>query len=327
MASWKNRIGILIVVATGTFCLLGSSKAVGQDAKPIPGTPYKRHADVIYGRKHGMALTMDVLVPPKPNGAAVIYAASSGWQSHHAWIEGTRLTRDLGLLLDRGYTVFGVVHGSVPKFTIRECYADMYRSIRFIRHHAASYGIDPDRIGITGASAGGVISLMMGAAPLEGNPKSRDPVERESTRIQAVGCFNPASDLVNFEKEGVNVLRIAAAHGHAETYKYKDYDPKRKVYTPIRDEKRIHQLLVEHSPITHVTADDAPTLIVHGTRDKLVRIEQQSAPIIDKLKAAGVTAQLVATSKGHGGIGLWRNEVKLVADWFDQHLARGENLK
>lgn len=316
----KVRDCAWMTVLMGTFCMLCAVASSAQEAKPIPGTDYKRYGDVIYGRKHGMALTMDVFIPKEPNGAAIIYAASSGWRSEHAWIEGTRLTRDLGLLLDRGYTLFGVVHGSVPKFNIEENYADMYRSVRFIKYNAKMYKIDSNRIGITGASAGGVISLMMGCAPLDGNQKATDPVERQDTRIQAVACFNPASDLVNFEKEGVNVLRVAAEHRHAESYNYKDFDPKTQTYTKIMDKKRIHELLVKHSPITHVTSDDPPTLIVHGTKDAIVRIEQQSAPIIEKLKKAGVRAELVSTEKGHGGIGFWKNEVKIAADWFDEHL-------
>jgi len=127
----------------------------------IPGTEYTRKADVIYARKHGVALTMDVIVPPKPNGAAVIWAVSSGFHSHHAWIEGPKFAKNMSVLLDRGYTIFAVVHGSVPKFTLPEYYSDMRRSIRFVRHNAKSYGIDPNRIGISGASAGGVISLMI----------------------------------------------------------------------------------------------------------------------------------------------------------------------
>jgi len=62
-------------------------------------------------------------------------------------------------LLDRGYTVFAVVHGSQPRFTVPEIVADLNRAIRFIRHHAGTYGIDPQRLGITGAFAGGHLSL------------------------------------------------------------------------------------------------------------------------------------------------------------------------
>ena len=311
----------LILLCLFSVALLAAAPARGAETKPIPGTKYTRIADVVYGRKHGTALTMDVLFGPKPNGAAVIWAVSSGFNSHHAWIEGPGFARNMSMLLDRGYTIFAVVHGSVPKFTIPEYYADIRRAIRFIRHNARSYKIDPNRIGMSGASAGGVISLMMAATAQKGNPKARDPVERESTRLQAVGCFYPASDLLNFEAKGVNVLSVAASHGHAESYKFRDFDPKAKVYIPITDPKRIHDLLGTHSPINHVTGDDTPTLIVHGDKDRLVPLFQASG-MIDKLRAAGVKARLVvAKGKGHGWRGMYTNEMKHVADWFDVHLA------
>jgi len=317
---WAGRsVGILLCLVAAA--LVSASPARGAERESIAGTKYTRLTDVVYGRKHGTALTMDVLFPPKPNGAAVIWAVSSGFNSHHAWIEGTGFAKNMSILLDRGYTVFAVVHGSVPKFTIPEYYADIRRSIRFIRHHAKSYKIDPNRIGMSGASAGGVISLMMAAASQEGNPKARDPIDRESTRLQAVGCFFPASDLVNFEKDGVNVLAVAARNGHAEAYKFRTFDAKARVYVPVTDAKRIHELLKENSPITYVSSDDTPTLIVHGDKDRLVPLFQASR-MIDRLQAVGVKAKLVvAEGKGHSWRDMWTNEMKHIADWFDVHLA------
>src|SRR5205823_6668561 len=115
-----------------------------------------RKEDVVYGRKNGMALTMDVFTPKDPNGAAVVVAVSGGWYSDHAMINPASYAE----LLRRGYTVFAVCHGSQPRFTIPEAVADMNRAVRFIRTHAEDYKIDPDRIGITGGSAGGHLSLM-----------------------------------------------------------------------------------------------------------------------------------------------------------------------
>src|SRR5262245_30915472 len=78
---------------------------------------FTRREDVIYGRKHGTALTMDVFTPKKDaNGLGVIFVVSGGWFSAHEGI-GPGLVKPL---LDRGYTVFAVVHGSQPKFTIPE---------------------------------------------------------------------------------------------------------------------------------------------------------------------------------------------------------------
>src|SRR5438270_1184585 len=110
------------------------------------GTAPKRQEDVIYGRKYGTALTMDVFTPAgKTNGAAIVWCVSGGWFSDHA-----NVTSGLpSVFTSRGYTVFAVVHGSNPKYAIPEVLADMHRAVRFIRAHAAKYGIDPDRLGIT----------------------------------------------------------------------------------------------------------------------------------------------------------------------------------
>jgi acetyl esterase/lipase len=140
--------------------------------------PYTHQADVIYGRKHGVALTMDVFTPKeKANGAAVIWVVSGGWVSSHAAVNPGIPTE----LVKRGYTVFAVVHGSQPKYTIPEVLEDMHRSVRYIRAHAKDYKIDPDRIGITGGSAGGHLSLMQGLAETPAIPRPRTP----STRFPA----------------------------------------------------------------------------------------------------------------------------------------------
>jgi len=309
-----------------TFALLIAGLAAPTFAAEIEGTavegtPYTRIADVIYARKHGTALTMDVIVPPKQNGAAVVWVASSGFHSHHSMIEGPRFAKNMSVLLDRGYTIFAVVHGSVPKFTVPEYYSDMRRAIRFIRHHAKRYGVDGQRIGISGASAGGVISLMMGAAAVDGNPEARDPVDRHSSAIQAVGCFYPASDLLHFNENGETVIPVATRCGHGESYNFRNFDPKTRLYVPVTDEERILELLAEYSPVTHASAGDPPMLIVHGDEDQLVPIGQASK-MIDRLTAVDVQAKLfIAKGKGHGWGDMWTNEMRQIADWFDKHLA------
>ena len=126
---------------------------------------FTRTEDVIYGRKFGSALTLDVFTPKQnANGAAIIWVISGGWYSNHDQINAGGAIE----YLRRGYTVFAVVHGSQPKFTIPEVLEDMHRSVRFIRSRAKEYNIDPDRIGITGASAGGHLSLMQGTAGTAG---------------------------------------------------------------------------------------------------------------------------------------------------------------
>ena len=116
--------------------------------------PFERTADVIYGWKHGMALTMDVLKPGRPaNGAAVVWMVSDGYYSRREMI--TPEIPWMDELLGRGYHVFVVTHGAAPRFNVEEAIGDVHRAVRFIRHNARSYGIDPGRIGAGGRSAAG----------------------------------------------------------------------------------------------------------------------------------------------------------------------------
>ena len=92
------------------------------------------------------------------------------------------------LLRRRGYTVFAVCHGCMPKFEYKEIVADIHRAVRYVRHHAADWRVDPQRLGISGASAGGNLSLVIATGMLapKPDPESDDPVEHESSAIQAV---------------------------------------------------------------------------------------------------------------------------------------------
>ena len=162
-----------------------------------------RTRDVIYGRKFGMALTMDVFAPKeKANGVGVIAVVSGGWFSKPENINPAAYDD----CLNRGYTVFAVVHGSQPKFTLTEIIEDMHRAVRFVRYHARDYHIDPDRVGIFGGSAGGHLSLMIGTAGAEGDPKAPDPVDRVSSRVQAVACFFPPTDFLNWGGPGKEMI-------------------------------------------------------------------------------------------------------------------------
>src|SRR5579872_3609510 len=184
-----RRLGFLLVAS-----VLGLS-ADKPAAPPAGGVDYTRQEDVIYGRKYGTALTMDVFTPKKnANGAALVVVFSGGWHSDHRQINAPFLIE----YVRRGYTVFAVVHSSQPKYTIPEILGDMNRAVRFIRYHAKKYHIDPDRIGITGGSAGGHLSLMQGTTGRDGNPRAPDPVDRVSSRVQAVACFFPPTDFLNY---------------------------------------------------------------------------------------------------------------------------------
>jgi acetyl esterase/lipase len=278
-----------------------------------------RLGDVIYGRKFGMALTMDVLRPSQPNGAAVVWAVSGGFYSSHDQMSGPGFVKYVGALLERGYTVFAVVHGSNPKFDMREVSADMHRAVRFIRHNAQALRIDPNRIGISGASAGGSIALWLGTRGGPGDANAEDPVDRASSQVQAVACFYPGVDWVHWEKDGSNNLATSRRLGLIDAFRFRDFDPVKKEYVEETDPNKINAILAEYSPINHVSAKSAPTLILQGDKDALVRLEPVTA-MIDKLKQAGVPAQLVVKEgKGHSWPGQ-DQDIKLFADWYDKYL-------
>lgn len=292
---------------------------------PTAATSVEHLTDVVYGRKFGVALTMDVFKPKQSaNGAAVVWVVSGGWVSAHALVETKMPFSPVQPLLQRGYTVFAVVHGCQPKFTIPEILEDMNRAVRFIRFHAADYQIDPERIGITGGSAGGHLSVMTGTTGKAGDPKAKDMVDRASSRVQAVACFFPPTDFLNYGKPGEDAIGRGILKDFAPAFAFSDFDPKGArfgAFTRVTDESKIIEIGKEISPINHVTADSAPTLIIHGDKDFLVPL-QQAQSFIEKLKTAGVPAELVIKEGAAHGWGGIEKDMPTIVDWFDKHLAK-----
>ena len=249
-----------------------------------------READIIYRRKQGVALTMDVFRPAKPNGAAVLWMVSGGWVSSHEAINPGYAKP----FTDAGYTFIQVVHGAAPRYKVDEIVEDMHRAVRFVRFNAKRFNIDPSRIGISGGSAGGHLSIMMGGFGTQGDPKASDPVDRESSKVQAVACFYPPTDLMNYGKEGAKAIDIPMLKSYWPAFGVTDI-------TPAADREKIAAKI---SPIMGNLKDVPPTLIVHGTADILVPI-QQSERYVSALKAAGRTVQLeVRPGTGHGWPGM-----------------------
>ena len=266
---------------------------------------FTRTEDVIYGRKSGTALTLDVIQPAKAaNGYGIIYMVSGGWFSSHEAVN----PKSYAPYLDRGYTVFAVVHGSQPKFTIPEVTQDIHRAVRFIRSNAAKWGVKPDRLGISGASAGGHLSLTMGTQGGPGKADAKDPIDRESSAVQAVACFYPPADFLNYGAVGEDAVGV----GTLKNYK--------AAFGPRSDTPEGRQVLgKEISPIYFITAQTPPTLIFHGDADKLVPM-QQAETFVQRATEAGVVARLIVKpGAAHG----WQDQGKdmsALADWFDEHL-------
>jgi acetyl esterase/lipase len=308
-----NRVRVPMILGCASWLILLPPQGWAADPS------FNRKQDVIYGRKFGTALTMDIFTPKNESkGIGVIVVISGGFVSSHEAI----LPALIQPLTNRGYTAFAVVHGSQPRYTIPEIIQDMNRAVRFIRFHAVDYGIDPNHIGAAGASAGGHLALMLGTAGGPGNPEAKDPVDRISSRVQAVACLFPPTDFLNYGKPGNEKIhpmdhdpRFRAA------FDYRELDKQTMLWVPITDPKRLREIARDISPISHVTQDDPPTLIIHGDKDALVPL-QQSERIVDELKKAGVETKLIIRKgAAHGWLALDRDLLQL-ANWFDKYLKK-----
>lgn len=282
------------VLACLLICLASSSAL--RAAEPVKIIP-----DVVYGHKFGMALTFDVFQPQAgANGAGVLFMVSGGWYS--TWQPPEKSQGMFQALTDKGFTVFAVRHGSSPKFGIPEAVEDVRRAVRYIRGDAAHYGVDPQRLGVYGYSAGGHLSLMLGTASDEGNAQAEDPVLRTGDRVQAVVAVVAPTDLR---------IMVWPAPDHLPAY---DRFP--ALDLPVEEAARV-------SPLLHVTADDAPTLLIAGDADELVPV-QHSRNIQAAFQDKGVTSQLLeiaGAGHGFGGEDATRATAALVA-WFEKHLTQ-----
>jgi acetyl esterase/lipase len=268
---------------------------------------YSRTEDVIYGRKDGMALTMDVFQPEKPNGIGVVLLISSGWYSNHDSISTEWIGR-IKELVSKDETVFAVVHSSMPKYKIPDVQKDIARAVRFVRFNAAKWNVNPERLGIVGHSSGGHLSLLHATTAKDADANAKDPVDRVSAKVNAVACFYPPTDFLFFGAKGYNALA----------------NPRFQKFLPafvnnVSDTTGLVKIAEEVSPIKYVTGTMPPTLIISGTGDKLVPF-MQSQLFIDKLNELKVPCKLeVREGKNHG----WPNieaDYKFVADWFEQYL-------
>ncbi|WP_298867601.1 alpha/beta hydrolase [uncultured Gimesia sp.] len=254
--------------------------------------------DVVYGHKYGMALTFDVYRPQeKPNGAGVLFMVSGGW--HSRWTDPKNMLSRFQPLLDEGFTVFSVRHGSSPKFVIPEVVNDVRRSVRFIRLHAKDYGVNPEQLGVWGGSAGGHLSLVLGTTSDKGNPKAKEAVLQNSNRVAAVVAYYPPTDIREFVDE---------KSPYYHNYPALQFDA---------------DLADDFSPVLHVTPDDPPTLLIHGDQDKLVPISH-SEKIMKQFQDHKVQAELlVIKDAAHGFKGEDNTRAsQAVVRWFKQHLLK-----
>lgn len=266
---------------------------------------YERVDAISYGERNGKPLTMDIIRPAKPNGLAVAFMVSGGWKSKaagetEAWL--------MAPLLRRGYTIFAVCHISQPDSTVPEIIDDVSRGIRTIRHRAKEYGIDPNRIGVTGGSAGGHLSLMLATRGKEPHPAPKDDVDRESAAVQAVAIFYPVTDLLNLDGSTEDL-----GDGGPPKSFVKAFGPE------AQNKERWQQIGRDTSPIYFVDQELPPTLIYHGDADTLVPLKQSERFRDEASKYDRQVKVVVHKGGSHGWVSMvW--DIRAFGAWFDQHL-------
>lgn len=265
---------------------------------------FERADGLVYGQRNGKNVTIDVIRPAKTNGLGVALLVSGGWKSS----AGSLRPWMVAPLLRRGYTVFAVYHISQPEATIMEITEDVNRAVRYIRHNARQYGVEPERLGVTGGSAGGHLSLMLATRGGPGPAGASDPIDAESSAVQAVAIFYPVTDLLNLGKSTENL-----GDGGPPKSFVKGFGPNA---TNLAVWKVIGR---ELSPIYYVNSNLPPTLIFHGDADTLVPLDQ-SERFQAEARKLGRTVELVVHPGGrHGWLSmLW--DIRAFAKWFDRYL-------
>lgn len=265
---------------------------------------FERTNGLVYGQRRGKDLTLDVVRPAKPNGLGVVLMVSGGWKSGR----GSFRPWMLAPVLRRGYTVFAVFHVSQPQATIMEITEDVNRAVRYVRHNARQYGVDPTRLGVTGGSSGGHLSLMLATRGGPGPTGTGDPVDSESSAVQAVAIFYPPTDLLNLGASTEN-----PGDGGPPRSFVKGFGPNA---TNLAAWKVIGR---ELSPIYFVNSNLPPTLIYHGDADTLVALDQ-SERFQAEARKLGLTVELVVHPGGkHGWTSmLW--DIRQFGKWFDRYL-------
>jgi acetyl esterase/lipase len=261
----------------------------------IPAT-IELQEDVEFGSGGGRPLRLHILRPKNPPSTPmpVVVYVHGGW-----WRAGDRSTGLPRLipLVERGYFGAAVEYRLTGEAQWPAQIEDCKCGIRYLRAHAAELGIDPARIGVWGASAGGHLVAMLGstgsAPQLEGN----GGWPGESSAVQAVVDWFGPSDLT--------LLGHDSPDSHAA----------RLLGGPVKDNLAA---AAGANPITYISAASAPHLIMHGTEDQQVPL-QQSELLHAALQNAGVESTLrVYPGLGHEYLG---DEAIAEAQAFlDRHL-------
>ena len=228
------------------------------------------------------------------------------WVHGGAWRAGSKEHCPARRFLSKGYAVASVNYRLSQHAIFPAQIQDCKTAVRWLRRHAGDYGIDPDRFGVWGASAGGHLVALLGTA---GDVEHFDVGEylNVSSRVQAVCDFFGPTDFTKMSSFWTTMDHDAA-----------DSPESRLVGGPVQQNKAKCRAA---NPITYASKDDPPFLICHGDKDPLVP-HNQSEIFAAALDTAGVEVTF-HTVKG-GGHGFKDAQVDhLVEQFFQEHLKHG----
>ena len=303
----KVRISIVVsfLACLSLLIAIGGCRTKILIPAPDPAKLGTIEYDITYANVSDVALKMDIYYPESADKAvpALVYVHGGGWVSgDKASGIGIKLIPEL---VSRGYLVAAINYRLAPKYQFPAQIEDVKCAIKYLRANATDFGMDAERIGAFGDSAGGHLVALLGTSDESSGLEGSCVYVDQSSRVQAVvDLFGPADLTVEFEGAGAMILKEVFG-------------------TDDRNSKIVSQA----SPVTHVTGDDPPFLILHGDKDTLVPLSQ-SELLYNELIGAKVPATLVVVRKAAHGFRPeggsinppWNEIVETIIDFFDEHL-------
>jgi acetyl esterase/lipase len=299
----KNRIALL-----GVFILLASTlNTYSASAAPAAAAPaFQVRSDVTYCKPDGLELKMDAYLPTirdnKP-APAILYAHGGGWNDG----DKSEASAAAPQFAAMGYMVASINYRLAPQHKWPAQIEDVKCAVRHLRANAATYRIDPDRIGVIGGSAGGQLAALAGLTGPEAGFEGNGGYPEQSSQVQAVvDIFGPT----NFATMDLQPHRASV---------------EQLLGIPL---EQATEALRRASPISYVRGDAPPFFILHGDKDDLVPLSQ-SQELYDRLRAAGTPADLlVVKNAGHRFIQVGDAPISpgildigiAIADFFDKNL-------
>jgi acetyl esterase/lipase len=279
--------------------LLLPAVAASQNLDAVPeGTRVQR--DVPYIKDGHPRQKLDLYVPKGGKNLPLVILIHGG-----AFMAGSKEGENPGRWLRKGYAVASINYRLSQHAPFPAAVQDCKAAVRWLRANAAANGIDPNRFGAFGASAGGYLVTMLGVT---GGVNDFDAGGnlKVSSRVQAVADWYGPTDFLQMD---AHRLPDGMVHDSA------DSPESRFIGGPIQENR---EKVRKANPITYVKKDAPPFLFAHGDRDPLVP-HHQSELLYAALRKAGVPVTLrIVPGGGHG----FRDAeaARLLDAFFDRHL-------